>query len=415
MKQVTISRRWLLVALLALLAVAVSGAALSAELADDDIYMVAEGEVVDDDLYIVATEIYINGTVRGDLFAGAQYIEIGPTGTVEGDLWAAATSIVIDGAVLDDLRAAGAGIELAGIVGDDAFLAAGGQANVPTPTGAPSIAQGLRISGEIGGDAFVAAGSADISGTVGGDFAGGVGTLDLTGVIEGDAQIQTEELRVSDASRIGGALKYSAPAPLQLPAGVARDIQFDEQAAAEIAQRSIASRIVGWILRTVAILVGVAIVGWLLLRIRPNALVTPAAAIRANPVQTGLFGLIAAVLLIFIPIASIVLVAFTATFWGVVPAIAMFIFLVASSVLVWFLSPLFTGMWLGEQINERLGGDRPSLQILLLGALLIVILGRVPILGWFVYLLSFVLALGGLLRSGTGTAAGNGPEEAVAG
>ena len=75
-----IANRWLVLTLVVFLAVAVSGAALSAELSDDEIYTVAQGEVVDDDLYVGANEIYINGIVKGDLIAGAQYIEIGPTG-----------------------------------------------------------------------------------------------------------------------------------------------------------------------------------------------------------------------------------------------------------------------------------------------------------------------------------------------
>ena len=159
MKTVTISRRWMVVALVAFLSVAVSGAALAAEFAADETYRIAEGEIVDDDLYITATEIYIDGAVKGDLFAAAQYIEIGPTGAVEGDLWAAAASIVIQGAVQDDLRAAGNGIELSGAVGDDAFLAAGGgPADFPTGTGPQTIPPGVRVTGEIGGDAYVAAG-----------------------------------------------------------------------------------------------------------------------------------------------------------------------------------------------------------------------------------------------------------------
>ncbi len=414
MKIRTISKQWLVLALMAVLAVAFSGAALGAELAGDEIYRLAEGEVVDDDLYVGASEIYIDGTVKGDLIAGAQYIEIGPTGMIEGDLWAAGTSIVVKGTVLDDLRAAGAGVELSGLVGDDAFLSgAGGQFVLPFQTGAPSIATGLRISGEIGGDAFVAAGGADISGVIGGDFSGGMGILDLTGVIGGDADINAAEFNVSDAARIGGVLTYVATEQLEFPAGVARDISFAPPAA-EIASRSVVGAIVGWILRTVAIGIGVAIVGWLLMRFRPNTLIRPAAAIRAKPVETGLFGLIAAVLLIFIPIASIVLVAFTWTFWGAFPGIVMFVFLVASSALVWFLSPLLTGFWLGEVIGERLGGARAPLLLLLMGALLIVVLGRIPFLGWVVYLLSFVLALGGLLRGGTG-AADTRPAESVAG
>ena len=138
----------------------------------------------------------------------------------------------------------------------------------------------------------------------------------------------------------------SPPSNWNFPPGVARDIKFDPPAAVSAAG-SIVGAIVGWILRTVAIGIGVAIVGWLLMRFRPNTLIRPAAAIRAKPVETGLFGLIAAVLLIFIPVASIVLVAFTWTFWGAFPGIVMFVFLVASSALVWFLSPLLTGFWLG--------------------------------------------------------------------
>jgi hypothetical protein len=176
---------------------------------------------------------------------------------------------------------------------------------------------------------------------------------------------------------------------------------------------TIVGAIFGWILRTVAIGIGVAILGWLLMRFRPNALIRPAAAIRAKPVETGVYGLLAAVLLVFIPVASIILIAFTWAFWGVFPAIATFVFLGASSALVWFLSPLLTGFWLGEIIGERLGGDRSPLLLLLTGALLIVFLGRIPFLGWLVYLLSFVLALGGLLRSGTGAATAHPEEEPV--
>ena len=414
MKLRTISKRWLAVAFMAFLAVAVSGAALSAEFSDDQIYRLAAGEVVDDDLYIGATEIYIDGTVTGDLIAGAIYIEIGPTGIVEGDLWAAGNSIVVKGAVLDDMRAAGAGIELSGTVGDDAFLAgAGRQFAFPVATGTPSIPLGLHISGKIGGDAMFAAGGADISGAIAGDLRAGLGSLDLSGIVGGDAEIQVGEFSVSDSARIGGVLQYTAPEQIQFPAGVARDIQFEAPAEDQAAGGTIVGAIFGWIFRTVAIGIGVAILGWLLMRFRPNALIRPAAAIRAKPVETGVYGLLAAVLLVFIPVASIILVAFTWAFWGVFPAIATFVFLGASSALVWFLSPLLTGFWLGEIIGERLGGDRSPLLLLLLGALLIVFLGRIPFLGWLVYLLSFVLALGGLLRSGTGAAAAHPAEEAV--
>lgn len=400
-----IANRWLVLTLVVFLAVAVSSAALSAELADDETYMVAQGEVVDDDLYVGANEIYINGIVKGDLIAGAQYIEVGPTGVIEGDLWAASSSVVIAGAVLDDLRVAGGGVEISGLVGDDAFLTgAGGPYDFSFDTGFPSVEQGIRISGEIGGDLFAFAGGANISGAIGGDFFGGLGVLDFAGAVGGDASIQAGEFNVDDGARIGGELKYTATEPLELPFGFARDIRFEASEPDEDVGGSIVGAFIRWILRTAAIVLGVGIIGWLLFRIRPNTLLRPAAAIRANPLATGVYGLIAAALLIFIPIASVILVIFTAAFWGVLPAVAMFVFLVASSALVWFFSPLLTGYWLGEAIGRRLGGDRAPILLLLLGTLLIVVLGRIPILGWIVYLLSFLLALGGLLRSGASTA-----------
>ncbi len=366
--------RWLVLTLVVFLAVAVSSAALSAELSGDEIYTVPQGEVVDDDLYVGANEIYINGIVKGDLIAGAQYIEIGPTGVIEGDLWAVSNSVVIAGTVLDDLRVAGGGVEISGLIGDDAFLTgAGGPFEFSFDTGFPSIEQGLRISGEIGGDLFAFAGGAEISGTIGGDLFGGIGALDFAGVIGGNAEIQASEFNIDDAARIGGELKYTATEPLELPAGIARDITFEAQEPDEAPGGSIVGAFIRWVLRTAAIVIGVGILGWLLFRFRPNTLLRPAAAIRAKPLETGVYGLIAAVLLIFIPIASTILVTFTAAFWGVLPAVAMFVFLVAASALVWFFSPLLTGYWLGEAIGRRLGGDRAPLFLLLLGAVLIVI------------------------------------------
>ena len=415
MNSANIANRWLVLTLVVFLAVAVSSAALSAELADDQIYMVAQGEVVDDDLYVGANEIYINGIVKGDLIAGAQYIEIGSTGVIEGDLWAASSSVVVAGAVLDDLRVAAGGVEVSGLVGDDAFLTGGGGPfEFSFDTGFPSIEQGVHISGEIGGDLFAFAGGADISGTVGGDFFGAMGALDFAGMIGGDAEIQASELNIDDTARIGGELKYTATEPLELPAGFARDISFEAPEPDEDVGGSFVGAFIRWVLRTAAIVIGVGILGWLLFRFRPSTLLRPAAAIRANPLETGVYGLIAAALLIFIPIASVILVIFTAALWGVLPAVAMFVFLVSASALVWFFSPLLTGYWLGEAIGRRMGGDRAPFYLLLPGTLLIVILGRIPVLGWIVYLLSFLLALGGLLRSGASTA-DTRPAETVTG
>lgn len=397
----TFPRRWLVLVLTGFLVVSISGAAIAAEFAGDEIYRLAAGEVVEDDLYVAGSEIYIDGTVKGDLIVGGGYIEISSSGVVEGDLLAAGGGIVVNGTVQDDVRAAGGGIEISGTVADDAIIAGGGgQFAFPIQTGSRSIQPGMRIGGQIGGDAVVAGGGADVSGEIGGNFFGGLGLLDLSGTVDGDANIEAGEMRIDGDARIGGILTYRAQEQKEFPAGVSSDIRFERQAQEEDQPINILGVIFGWILRTVAILIGIALVGWLLLRFAPSVLARPVAAIQAKPVETGLYGLAAAALLIFIPIASIVLVAFVWTFWGVFPGLVMFAFLFASLALLWFLSPLVTGLWLGESISQRMGSGFSPVVALLLGALLVVVLGRIPVLGWLIYLVSFVLALGGFLRGG---------------
>jgi hypothetical protein len=75
----------------------------------------------------------------------------------------------------------------------------------------------------------------------------------------------------------------------------------------------------------------------------------------------------------------------------------MGLFLFGLLSLAWFLSPLVTGMWLGRWLASLLGRDMGQTPALMLGIVLLVILGRLPFIGWFIYLLSFFLAVGGLV------------------
>jgi hypothetical protein len=103
-------------------------------------------------------------------------------------------------------------------------------------------------------------------------------------------------------------------------------------------------------------------------------------------------------LFMIVPLASALLVFLMVVFWGWFPGIALGLFLFGGLALLWFLSPLVTGLWIGRLLNKfRKQSDEANLPILLAGVLLLVLLGRLPYIGWFVYLLSFVLALGGVV------------------
>ena len=402
MKLSYIHRKWLVLLVVGLLLLAVTGGALAAEFGgDEDVYRLAAGEVVNDDLYVGSGEIYIDGTVKGDLFAFGGYVEI--NGVVEGDLVAAGGGVVIHGQVLDDARVAGGGIEVTGTIGDDLFVAGGGGQGMgfPMPFGGRSIQQGIRIGSEaeIGGDGVIVGGGGSIDGHIAGDLWSAMGELELAGKVDGDAELQVGSLRVDKGSRVAGTLHYSSPDQTSIPGEAAGTVTYDAPQTETAQGASVIGQIVGWFVRTLLILVGFALLGWLLLRYIPALLTGPVAAIQEKPLESGLYGLLAAALLVFVPILSILLVVLVWIFWGTFSALTMAFFLLGTLALVWMLSPLVTGLWLGQRIVAQAGRQATLTVSLLVGIFLIVVIGRVPFVGWLVYLISFTLALGGVLRS----------------
>jgi hypothetical protein len=99
-----------------------------------------------------------------------------------------------------------------------------------------------------------------------------------------------------------------------------------------------------------------------------------------------------------------------AIFWGFFPGgLFVLIFILGLVALLWLLSPVVTGLWVGEKlgqwtglVNSGLGGELPRL---LLGIAAIVLVARVltviPCVGdlafQVIFLLSFMLAVGSWL------------------
>lgn len=391
----------LVISLVIFLLIVVSGATLAAEFGSGDNYRLPQDQIINDDLYVSAGEIYIDGVIDGDLYAAGGYIEI--NGEVTGDIVAAGGGIVLHGLAGDDVRLAAAGIDIHGSIRDDLFVAGGGAGtggfSFPISMGTRSVEQGIRLdsNAEIGGSAFVVGGTGDLSGAVGGDLFVGMGTVTLRGQVAGDADINAQQLRIQEGARIQGQLTYSTPERVTATQDVAPDVVYEE-VIQEDGRPNVLADVFGWFLRTLLMGLGFAALVWLILRFAPDLLTAPAAAIAAHPTETGLYGLAAAVLLMFIPIASAILVILMWLFWGMFPAMVMFIFLFGLLAMLWFFSPLITGFWLGRQLL----GSNPDTSVLLMslaGILLVVILGRIPILGWLVYLFSFVFALGGIIRA----------------
>lgn len=394
-------RRWLWLGWVAAIGALLFGGTVFAQ-RSGEIYRLGADEVIADDFYYGASEIIIDGTIKGDMVVAAGYVEI--NGTVEGDLIAAGGSVVINGTVQDDARVAGAGVEVRGTIGDDLFAGAGGNpaTTMVTQTGTRSVPQGLRIfdTARIGGNLNIGAGMADVAGTVTGDLNVGTGQLNLAGNVGGDADLSVESLTIADTASIEGQLRYTAPAEISVPAGTAGSVQYT--APAPEAQPTTTQTAFPKILQIGLALLGFLAIGWLMLRFAGTAIDRPVTALAFRPGRAALYGLAASLLLIFVPLLSALLVFAVVLFFGWAPGVAMFLFLFTALSLIWVLSPLITGPWLGYLIGKLFGREFSGLMALMIGVAAILLLGLVPVLGWLVYLFSFIFAIGGIVMAQRG-------------
>lgn len=378
-----------------MLVVVMAGSALAAEFASDEVYRLPAGETINDDLYVAASEIYIDGSVAGDLVAAGSIVDV--SGTVTGDAIAAAAAINVSGTVEDDARLAGAGVEVSGTIGDDLLASAGGGGPLFLPGLERSATSGLRLAESvlIDGDAVLFGGEGLINGTIAQDLDAFMATITLAAPVGGSADLAGDTITIRESTDVEGTLTYRSDERTTVPEGVAANVVFQETA--EAAGFDPVADTLGWLWRTTLILLGFGLLGWLLLRFAPRLLAQPAAAIDQRPLAAGISGFLAGILFIFFPLASALLVFLMVLFGGWFPGMVLGIFLFGALALLWFLSPLVTGVWIGSKFAAGSDSARSRTALIVLGVLLVALLGQIPIVGWFVYLLSFIFAMGGLL------------------
>ncbi len=385
------------------------GAVQAAEVRGPDapgnVFRLPADEVLNDDLYVGAAEIFIDGIVEGDLVAAGGYIEV--NGEVTGDVIIGGGGIVINGRVGDDARLAGGGITIAGTVGDDLFIAGGGSSwpgvpAIPFSVNGRAIAQGIQLasSATVGGDAYIVGGQGRFNGQINGELNSSMGSIHLTGRVGEDATLSAGRVEVTDGARVAGTLRYRSSEPTTVPAIVAPTIVAEELATpAETVRVNPLWAVLGWLWRTLLLLLGFGLLAWLIWRLAPGLLQTASEQARLQPGTAGLYGVVAAALILPLLLAITLAVAI---FWGIGGAVAVTAFTFGALGLLWMLSPLIIGYWLGRFLRER-GYIQSDLLALIAGTLIVVLVARllapIPCVGALgagvIYLVSFVLMLGG--------------------
>lgn len=372
-----------------LLLLLTAGAVGAAEvITNEESWTLTPSQTIDDDLYINADEVIIEGTVNGDVVALGEYLRI--QGEVNGDVIFLGGGVRVDGVVNGDVRAAALSIEIIGEVTDDLTAASFGIIGFDDPLRIGenrSLTPGTRVvGGTIGDDIYGYSGIGLIKleeATVNGDILGQASGLELVNSqVAGSVDLSVLQIVADEESRILGpnGLSYRSTIPAEVST-LTDNIQFE----------AIEPPPTDWIgiLRTVVgRAAGFAIVGWVILRFRPNWLVEPVAAINTRTVWASWLGLTIAGTAFFAAFGLAILISF---FWGGLAALVFSGFILFTLGTIWFMSPLITGFWLGQRFSEQ------PFQGLMIGSIVLVIFQMVPLFGLGVSLFSFVLALGGLV------------------
>ena len=344
----------------------------------DDSVNVAADETVDDDLYVGAGTVTIAGTVNGDATIAAGTVTV--SGTVNGSLNVAGGTVDVLGDVTGAVRVSGGTVRIAGSVGRDVVLF-GGTASVES-------------GAEIGGDLAGGTGTLTVEGTVAGDLLAGAGTIDIAGTVDGSVEVAVGTLTLETTAVVGGDVTYTSErdASISVNAEVGGAVERREPADAEGASPIANNPVVSYL----GLLVGMLVLGWGLVAIRPRLVGGSAATLRTAPLPAlgiGFAALIGQFLLLILLVIGAAILAALAGALGAGFFVAAIVVLLLI-ILALLLASVPLAMAIGRAVLPEASAYLAYLAGAAILCLVLVGAGYVPILGGLLFLLVWILGLG---------------------
>ena len=373
MKTITMNKYIGVALLMLLIPVCTFGATMKA----GEEVTISKGNDIEDNLYVAGGNVSINSIVNGDLITAGGNILI--TENVTQDIAVAGGSITILGDTGDDVRAAGGNILIAGNVAGELVVAGG------------SVTVSSDVS--IGEDLIVLGGQAAIDGNVAGDVQITAGVASINGRVQGDVKVLADEkITIGAGAVIEGDLTYSAKnaEALQLSDGavVTGEITFNavEGGSATEAQNVLFAMFGAFVLfKLAAFLITALILTWLFKNFS-NTVVQGAAG---NPLRMLGYGFIAAIVL---PVAAILLLV---TLFGIPLGIMALLSYALLLLVAGVYAGVVAGAWLGQMIRKA-----PTAFVtwknVIGGTVLLAFVNLVPVVGWIVGLLVFLVTVGSI-------------------
>ncbi|OGM92956.1 hypothetical protein A2372_03865 [Candidatus Wolfebacteria bacterium RIFOXYB1_FULL_54_12] len=340
-------------------------------------YTLQKDVVEQGDLYVAAQTNVVAGEVAGDLAVVGANVLI--TGNVEQDLFAAGGTVNILGDIGDDIRVVGGTVTIGRQVGGD-VVAAGGMIHI--------------ISGaKVAGDVVVAAGQVIIDGDVAGTVKISGGEVVINGSVGKSAVIRvSERVSVGREAKIGGDLAYKSfdAASIAEGAQIAGETKFEKIERPTRVDKRASAAMVGLLgvmaLLRLAAMIITAVLAVVLFRKAAQSLTKSSIDHFGRELVRGF------VVLVVIPFAILfALVSIIGIGLGIAAALVYILLLMIAKVLA---SILFGAVVL--KLIKKKKDYEVTWQSAVAGVIALSIVSLIPIFGWLVACLAFLVSLGSI-------------------
>lgn len=343
----------------------------------DDIE-IKENEVIDDDLIALGQNVTIKGRINGNVCAFSRDVEI--TGYIAGTIFCGAANVDIDAQSVGTIWAGAGDIEISGDISNN-VLVFGGSLDIEEDT-------------KIGKDLVVYGGKVRVAGEIDGSVKGGAGTLVMSGK-SCCVDVDADEITIKSGALITGDLivKSDQKPVIEEGAEILGEMKLKRTEEVEVDKKAVfaLAPVIAFFIALFKILVFITkiIVGIVLIALSRIYVRRIMDTMLSKPWHCLGWGFIG---LIIIPVAVIILLSLLIGYPFAILGVYVY-------TIIFYLASIFAALVIGEKIIKlfKKEGDVSLYLSFILGMIVLLVLGFIPILGFIVRIIVLLFGSGMVL------------------
>ncbi len=334
-------------------------------------YVVPKESKIENNLYVIGQQLTLMGNVVGDVLGGGSNVFL--NNEITGDALIIGGTVNMVSSVSEDARLIGGTIVVSGKIGGD-LAAIGNNVKAVENT-------------SVGGDALLAGGTILLSAPVAGNANISGANVTINGKVGGDARVVADKLFIGPNAVIEGKLSYKSvrEAVIDPNAQIMGGTNFEKVRSTRDSNfSSLVWSSLFWV-KLIALFVS----SMILFAVGNRSMSVISTRARSNPWQNIFAGFL---FLICVPISALLLVM---TVIGLPLAGAVVGLGIIFTIISFAFMPILVGTTIKIWMKK---GEAASWKAILLGAVILSLLGLVPVAGVLVHVLVFLISLGGMVR-----------------